>query len=79
MRCVGCRHPFSITSAPRDDYVSVHIRTLGDWTRELKNVFSRVRTSYMYIRARHVMSSSSIRKGIEHLVVAIDIRTCSDC
>ncbi|CAD6253696.1 unnamed protein product [Miscanthus lutarioriparius] len=35
-------HPFSITSAPRDDYVSVHIRTLGDWTRELKNVFSRV-------------------------------------
>ncbi|RLM59019.1 hypothetical protein C2845_PM18G08360 [Panicum miliaceum] len=35
-------HPFSITSAPQDDYVSVHIRTLGDWTRELKNVFSRV-------------------------------------
>jgi hypothetical protein len=63
--CVGCRHPFSITSAPRDDYVSVHIRTLGDWTRELKNVFSRVRTC-TYARA---MSSSSIRKGIEHLVV----------
>ncbi|WVZ51386.1 hypothetical protein U9M48_002538 [Paspalum notatum var. saurae] len=35
-------HPFSITSAPQDEYVSVHIRTLGDWTRELKNVFSRV-------------------------------------
>ncbi|KAF3334414.1 respiratory burst oxidase protein B-like protein [Carex littledalei] len=35
-------HPFSITSAPQDDYVSVHIRTLGDWTRELKNVFSKV-------------------------------------
>ncbi|KAH9308904.1 hypothetical protein KI387_036815, partial [Taxus chinensis] len=33
-------HPFSITSAPGDDYVSVHIRTLGDWTRELKRVFS---------------------------------------
>jgi respiratory burst oxidase len=39
-----CRHPFSITSAPKDDYVSVHIRTLGDWTRELKNVFSKVPT-----------------------------------
>jgi predicted ferric reductase len=36
------RHPFSITSAPQDNYVSVHIRTLGDWTRELKNVFSKV-------------------------------------
>ncbi|CAK8539339.1 unnamed protein product [Lathyrus sativus] len=33
-------HPFSITSAPGDDYLSVHIRTLGDWTQELKRVFS---------------------------------------
>ncbi|GJW79822.1 phospholipase-like protein [Tanacetum coccineum] len=36
------RHPFSITSAPGDDYLSVHIRTLGDWTRQLKTVFSEV-------------------------------------
>ncbi|XP_072981679.1 respiratory burst oxidase homolog protein C-like [Typha angustifolia] len=35
-------HPFSITSAPQDDYLSVHIRTLGDWTRQLKVVFSEV-------------------------------------
>ncbi|KAJ0750990.1 putative NAD(P)H oxidase (H(2)O(2)-forming) [Helianthus annuus] len=35
-------HPFSITSAPGDDYLSVHIRTLGDWTGQLKNVFSQV-------------------------------------
>ncbi|XP_073007440.1 respiratory burst oxidase homolog protein C-like [Typha latifolia] len=35
-------HPFSITSAPQDDYVSVHIRTVGDWTRQLKLVFSKV-------------------------------------
>ncbi|CAJ2650679.1 unnamed protein product [Trifolium pratense] len=33
-------HPFSITSAPGDDYLSVHIRQLGDWTSELKRVFS---------------------------------------
>ncbi|XVF63872.1 hypothetical protein PTKIN_Ptkin09bG0121100 [Pterospermum kingtungense] len=46
---VNCRavspfewHPFSITSAPGDDYLSVHIRTLGDWTRQLKTVFSEV-------------------------------------
>ncbi|KAL5795404.1 hypothetical protein ACOSQ2_000224 [Xanthoceras sorbifolium] len=36
-------HPFSITSAPGDDYLSVHIRTLGNWTRQLKTVFSEVR------------------------------------
>lgn len=35
-------HPFSITSSPGDDYLSVHIRTLGDWTRQLKSVFSEV-------------------------------------
>ncbi|XP_065866427.1 putative respiratory burst oxidase homolog protein H [Euphorbia lathyris] len=35
-------HPFSITSAPGDDYLSVHIRTLGDWTTELKNMFAKV-------------------------------------
>ncbi|XP_025817975.1 putative respiratory burst oxidase homolog protein H [Panicum hallii] len=34
-------HPFSITSAPGDDYLSVHIRTLGDWTSELRNLFGK--------------------------------------
>ncbi|XP_028784362.1 putative respiratory burst oxidase homolog protein H isoform X2 [Neltuma alba] len=35
-------HPFSITSAPGDDYLSVHIRALGDWTTELRNRFAQV-------------------------------------
>ncbi|KAK0590794.1 hypothetical protein LWI29_031753 [Acer saccharum] len=35
-------HPFSITSAPGDDYLSVHIRTLGDWTQQLRTAFSEV-------------------------------------
>ncbi|KAK3183300.1 hypothetical protein Dsin_030586 [Dipteronia sinensis] len=35
-------HPFSITSAPGDDYLSVHIRTLSDWTQQLRTVFSEV-------------------------------------
>uniref|UniRef100_A0A1J3CL19 Respiratory burst oxidase-like protein A n=1 Tax=Noccaea caerulescens TaxID=107243 RepID=A0A1J3CL19_NOCCA len=33
-------HPFSITSAPGDDYLSVHIRVLGDWTKKLRALFS---------------------------------------
>eukprot|EP00002_Diphylleia_rotans_P021803 TRINITY_DN4253_c0_g1_i6.p1 TRINITY_DN4253_c0_g1~~TRINITY_DN4253_c0_g1_i6.p1 ORF type:complete len:534 (-),score=105.83 TRINITY_DN4253_c0_g1_i6:1925-3526(-) len=28
-------HPFTITSCPSDAYVSVHIRMIGDWTKEL--------------------------------------------
>ncbi|KAE8657299.1 Respiratory burst oxidase-like protein C [Hibiscus syriacus] len=35
-------HPFFVTSAPGDDYLSVHIRQLGDWTQELKRLFSEV-------------------------------------
>ncbi|KAK0598814.1 hypothetical protein LWI29_038210 [Acer saccharum] len=35
-------HPFSITSAPGDGDLSVHIRKLGDWTSQLNSVFSKV-------------------------------------
>ncbi|KAJ1975517.1 hypothetical protein H4R34_004305 [Dimargaris verticillata] len=28
-------HPFTLTSAPEDDYISVHIRVVGDWTQQL--------------------------------------------
>ncbi|XP_024518421.1 respiratory burst oxidase homolog protein A isoform X2 [Selaginella moellendorffii] len=35
-------HPFSITSAPSDDFVSVHIRISGDWTGEMGKIFSEV-------------------------------------
>jgi len=28
-------HPFTITSAPEDPYVSIHIRQVGDWTQAL--------------------------------------------
>ncbi|TVU00335.1 hypothetical protein EJB05_54230, partial [Eragrostis curvula] len=35
-------HPFSITSAPQDSYLSVHIRSLGDWTGDLNKLFSEV-------------------------------------
>nr|GMC75266.1 Respiratory burst oxidase -like protein D [Ipomoea batatas] len=36
------RHPFSITSAPGDDYLSVYIRNSGDWTRQVRNKFAEV-------------------------------------
>jgi len=28
-------HPFTISSAPEEDFISIHIRTVGDWTNEL--------------------------------------------
>uniref|UniRef100_A0A3B5Z119 Uncharacterized protein n=1 Tax=Triticum aestivum TaxID=4565 RepID=A0A3B5Z119_WHEAT len=35
-------HPFSITSAPEDDCVNVHIKALGDWTEDLRDAFLKV-------------------------------------
>ena len=34
-------HPFTITSAPDDPYLSAHIRSAGDWT---ENLFKKVKT-----------------------------------
>jgi len=28
-------HPFTLTSAPEEDFLSVHIRVVGDWTTDL--------------------------------------------
>ena len=33
-------HPFTISSAPGDNYLSVHIRVCGDWTQALSRVIS---------------------------------------
>ncbi|EPZ32879.1 hypothetical protein ROZALSC1DRAFT_29851 [Rozella allomycis CSF55] len=32
-------HPFTLTSAPEEDFISVHIRASGDWTSELAGKF----------------------------------------
>ncbi|KAF3438067.1 hypothetical protein FNV43_RR20823 [Rhamnella rubrinervis] len=32
-------HPFSLTSGPEDDYLRVHIRTLGDWSHQIFSLF----------------------------------------
>ncbi|XP_033635481.1 cytochrome b-245 heavy chain-like [Asterias rubens] len=29
-------HPFTLTSAPEEDYLSIHVRIVGDWTMKLK-------------------------------------------
>ncbi|KAJ7956468.1 Respiratory burst oxidase [Quillaja saponaria] len=32
-------HPYSLTSGPQDDYLTVHIRTLGDWSHQMYSLF----------------------------------------
>lgn len=28
-------HPFTLTSAPHEEYLTLHVRAVGDWTRKL--------------------------------------------
>jgi len=36
-------HPFTMTSCPAEDFISVHIRAIGPWTISLRNLFKDVR------------------------------------
>ncbi|XP_010273898.1 PREDICTED: respiratory burst oxidase homolog protein E [Nelumbo nucifera] len=63
-------HPFSITSAPRDDYLSVHIRTVGDWTEELKRLLTETCDSPTVIgRAKFNEHGRIDQKGLPKLLV----------
>lgn len=63
-------HPFSITSAPGDNYLSVHIRIAGDWTEELKKVFTEGRMPVSSIGRLKFGEEGTIRqRGLPRLHV----------
>ncbi|KAG9443702.1 hypothetical protein H6P81_015042 [Aristolochia fimbriata] len=63
-------HPFSITSAPGEDHLSVHIRTNGDWTQELKRVFTETGNAPTVIgRAKFGARGRIEQKGLPRLLV----------
>lgn len=33
-------HPFTLTSAPHEDTLSLHIRAVGPWTTRLREIYS---------------------------------------
>lgn len=35
-------HPFTMTSAPEEDFFSVHIRSAGDWTDKLIDIMEKL-------------------------------------
>jgi len=34
-------HPFTLTSAPEEDFFSIHIRAAGDWTEHIIDTFQQ--------------------------------------
>uniref|UniRef100_A0A7N0UWX5 Uncharacterized protein n=1 Tax=Kalanchoe fedtschenkoi TaxID=63787 RepID=A0A7N0UWX5_KALFE len=62
-------HPFSITSAPGDDYLSIHIRQLGDWTRELKRVFSEACEEPLTGKSGLLRADETTKKTLPKLLI----------
>ncbi|VFQ67682.1 unnamed protein product [Cuscuta campestris] len=62
-------HPFSITSAPGDDYLSVHIRQLGDWTQELKRVFSEACECPQVGKSGLLRADETTKKSLPKLLI----------
>ncbi|XP_074555636.1 respiratory burst oxidase homolog protein A-like [Curcuma longa] len=62
-------HPFSITSAPGDDYLSVHIRQLGDWTRELKRVFAAACEPSIAGKSGLLRADEATKKSLPKLLI----------
>lgn len=62
-------HPFSITSAPGDDYLSVHIRQLGDWTQELKRVFSEACETPVAGKSGLLRADETTKKSLPKLLI----------
>uniref|UniRef100_A0A5B6YN09 Uncharacterized protein n=1 Tax=Davidia involucrata TaxID=16924 RepID=A0A5B6YN09_DAVIN len=62
-------HPFSITSAPGNDYLSIHIRQLGDWTQELKRVFSEACEAPVAGKSGLLRADETTKKSLPKLLI----------
>ncbi|XP_077226750.1 respiratory burst oxidase protein F isoform X4 [Tasmannia lanceolata] len=62
-------HPFSITSAPGDDFLSIHVRQLGDWTQELKRVFSEACEPPVAGKSGLLRADETTKKSLPKLLI----------
>ncbi|GAA0146233.1 oxidase [Lithospermum erythrorhizon] len=62
-------HPFSITSAPGDDFLSIHIRQLGDWTQELKRVFAEACEPPLAGKSGLLRADETTKKSLPRLLI----------
>lgn len=62
-------HPFSITSAPGDDFLSIHIRKLGDWTEDLLKLFNGVCEAPVPGRSGLLRADETTKKSLPKLLI----------
>ncbi|XP_010676396.2 respiratory burst oxidase homolog protein A [Beta vulgaris subsp. vulgaris] len=62
-------HPFSITSAPEDNFLSIHVRKLGDWTHELQKVFGDACEEPVPGRSGLLRADETTKKSLPKLLI----------
>jgi len=55
-------HPFTLTSAPHDNFMECHIRGLGDWTNELIRLFKEAQLAQKTIDEQ--LQSGNVEEGM---------------
>lgn len=67
-------HPFTLTSAPEEDYISVHVRMVGDFTKALgKTLGCNIEKS-----GGPVEAAVAKRKNRESRIIGVDRNTTED-
>ena len=58
-------HPFTLTSVPGDAAHSVHIRAIGDWTKQLYEFFDAQKPSVAAAAASAAVEAAAALDGME--------------
>lgn len=70
-------HPFTLTSAPEEDFFSVHIRVTGDWTEAVFKAFGAEERAFkeLWTLPRFGLQTTHFKMLILHLKINVNILT----
>jgi len=70
-------HPFSLTSAPDDDFLSCHISALGDWTSAAYHLMPALYKAQQKEHSEQRMSTSGVVKGLFEVINKDGVQYCT--
>lgn len=70
-------HPFTLTSAPEEDFFSVHIRVIGDWTAALFKAFGAEEKAFkeLWMLPRFELQTIHFKMLTLHFKINVNILT----
>lgn len=65
-------HPFTLTSAPHEETLSLHIRAVGPWTSKLREIYNAEKLqelgTYPKVKETVVLMNFSVAHSIKHVI-----------